>query len=101
MNNLLAMLPIEQGVFVFLLGLLIVFFGITIIVVVISIIGSIMKRLKDKPAKQKSAEAPAAALVAEGEEDESVRAAIIAAVMAYYMAQGNACKFKIKKIKRI
>ena len=101
MFNLLAMAPIEQGVFVFLLGLLIVFLGIGVIVVVVSVIGSIMKKLKNNPKAETPAPAVALPEVTTDGEDEKIRAAIIAAVMACYAAEGNVCKFKIKKIKRI
>jgi len=106
MNEILAMSAIEAGLFVFVMGLLVVFFGITVIVLVISLIGEGMKRKKDKPAKQEKLEENPVARVtptddASDEEEGRIRAAIVAVLTAYYFENGSNCEFKIKKIKRL
>ncbi|MBO4573585.1 MAG: OadG family protein [Clostridia bacterium] len=106
MENLLAMSKIEAGPFVFIMGMLIIFFGMTIIVVVVSLIGKILKSVDEKKARKKAAESSDdfTATVAETNDtdDENLRAAIISAVMAAYLAEtGSNCAFKIKKIKRL
>ena len=105
MNNFLAMEPIQAGPFVFVMGLLIVFFGIGIIVAVISIIGMIMKRSQNRTKKVKNEQpaAPTEPIVSatDDEEENRVRAAIVAVLTAYYFNQGSNCEFKIKKIKRL
>ena len=100
--NALLMTDVGTGLFVFLLGLSVVFFGMIIIVLVITVIGKIMKANDDKKAK-KAVSAPAvedALPTAEGD-DTKVVAAIIAAITAYYFAENNDCEFKVKRIKRI
>ena len=102
MNNLL-MDNLPASGLVFVLGLLVVFFGMAVIVLVLNIIGSIMKK-NDAKKKQKEQAAPATTTVETSEdqaEQERVRVAIVAAITAYYFNQGNNCQFKIKKIKRI
>ena len=103
MNDILAMSNLEAGLFVFVMGLLVVFFGITVIVLVISLIGSIMKRKKKTPTKAEdnSASANVAPVLCGDEDDEKIRAAIVAVIAAYYFDRGDNCQFRIKKIKRI
>lgn len=88
------------GVFVFLLGLLIVFFGMAIIVLVISLIGNVMKRSAEKK-KTENAPTAAPAVSENAEDDGAIVAAIIAAVTAFYAREGSPCEFKVKRIKRI
>lgn len=100
MNNFLAS-NLANGLFVFVLGLLIVFFGISVIVLVISIIGKIMsakKKRSEKKTTETVNEQPATQQ--EGITPETV-AAITAVLSAYYFSNESNCEFKIKKIKRI
>ena len=102
---LLAMSDLEAGPFVFVMGMLVIFFGMTIIVLVVSAIGKIMKSTNGKKAKKEASAdiAPKETAVSSSDtEDENLRAAIIAAVMAaYYAETGSNCAFKIKKIKKL
>lgn len=96
---------IETGLFVLILGMLIVFFGMAIIVWVISGIGKIMTAVKNKNAKKPANQnadavaAPAQAPVAGGVSPEVV-AVITAAVNAYYEKTNEKCEFAVKKIKK-
>ena len=103
--NALLMSKVGMGIFVFLLGLLVVFFGMLVIVTVISIIGKIMKSNAAKKEKTVVAKSEPAPVHDNAEgcscEDETLKAAIIAAVMAYFTTEGNGCEFRIKRIKRI
>ncbi len=106
--NALLMTEMQAGLFVFILGLLIVFFGIAVIVIVISALGKIMKAQSETTAVETTAVETAAATVqaapAQAEEDltpEKV-AAITAVLTAYFMAEGKSpCEFRIRKIKRL
>lgn len=119
LNNLLADYDyklfnngIETGLFVFILGILVVFLGIAIIVFVISTIGKIIpsvtaKKSGNKTTQKKSegsnslqitsANAAAAAIPAE------TVAVITAAIAAYYSQNSQSlskCDFVVKKIKK-
>lgn len=95
-----------------LIGFLVVFVGILIIIAIIWLVGLIMRKtnnlefLQKKKGAKKKAEAEqsdtaAAAIAGEGEIPAEVKAAIIAAVMAYYEGQQEKCEFTVKRIKRI
>lgn len=95
-----------------LIGFLVVFVGILIIIFTIWLVGLIMKKTnnleflsKGKKAKkvvEKKTE-PTTATTAEsdGEIPDEVKAAIIAAIMAYYEEKQEKCEFTVKRIKRI
>ena len=122
LNTLLEIVPgtgKNAGNFVFdnygealiyaLVGFLIVFAGIVIIIAVIWLIGLLMRKTdnlafltKGRKKKEEPAPAAEAQIAAEDEEvPDEVKAAIIAAVMAYCEAQSPKCDFKVKRIKRI
>ncbi len=104
--NALLMDILPAGLFVFILGLVVVFFGIIVIVLVVSIIGAIMKRKSNKPKTEKPvavAKAPQA-VQASADVDDKVKAAIVAAITAYYFAENSSnsnCEFVVRKIKRL
>lgn len=109
MNNLLsfaesfkANLPL--GLFMFILGMLVIFFGMTIIVLVVSVIGKIMTKSTSAPKKVEEAPIQEVSQVqVESEEiPDHVKAAIVAAITAYYFNENSSkCEFRVKKIKRI
>lgn len=92
-----------------LIGFLIVFVGITVIIAVIWLIGLLMRKtnnlafLTNRGKKKKAQPEPAtqskAATV--DEVPDEVKAAIMAAIMAYYESEQPKCEFKVKRIKRI
>ena len=94
---------IETGLFVLILGMIVVFVGMAVIILVISGIGKIMT-LKTKKANAPSktepaAETASAAQSANGVSPEVV-AVITAAVNAYYEKNNEKCEFAVKKIKK-
>lgn len=92
-----------------LIGFLIVFFGIALIILIIWLIGLILRKTnnleflsKIGKKKKKSTEAAAEVVKAsDGEISDEVKAAIVAAIMAFYSEEMPACEFKVKRIKRI
>ena len=108
MNDLLLMSELGMGLFTFILGLCVVFFGMIVIVLSVNLAGRIIHgketKKEEKPVKEvpTSVEAPTAPVVEEGV-PEHVRVAIIAAIAAYYES-GNAQpnhEFKVRKIKKL
>ena len=100
--NLLAS-NIQNGLLVFVLGMLIVFLGIALIVIVISILGKILHRNKQEPKTEEPEvvnTAPVTPYIEEGVTPQVV-AAITAVITAYYLSNGSNCEFKLKQIKRI
>lgn len=92
-----------------LIGFVIVFAGIAIIIAIIWLIGLLMRKTDNlafmtkgrKRSKNTEAEPPVEGPQdAEGIPDE-VKAAIAAAIMAYYETEQPQCEFKVKRIKRI
>lgn len=105
MTNLLLASNWFNGAYVFILGMLVVFFGITVIVLIISGIGKIMSAKSVQPKEEEDEEpvydtALATQPVYDGASPEVV-AAITAVLSAYYFSNESNCEFKIKKIKRI
>ncbi len=103
MTNLLLASKWFNGAFVFLLGMIVVFFGITVIVLVISGIGKVMSAKKSAPKQEVEEETPVERQdeqIYDGASPEVV-AAITAVLSAYYFSNESNCEFKIKKIKRI
>ena len=116
--NLLDIVRHENGSYYFsdfpealvyaLIGFLIVFAGIAIIITIIWLIGLLMRKtdnlafLKKIGKKNKDVEpAKDAVQVADDEIPDEVKAAIVAAIMAYYETEQPQCEFKVKRIKRI
>ena len=93
-----------------LIGFIVVFVGIIIIIGIIWLVGLIMrktnnlefltKKREKKPKADKKADVPA---VASSDDDipDEVKAAIVAAIMAYYQEREEKCEFTVKRIKRI
>ena len=119
LNNLLSLINQEgslgfgEACIYALIGFLVVFAGITLIILIIWLIGLLMRKTnnlaflsnlgKRKKSKKKKAEEAVAAEGTTESEDipDEVKAAIVAAIMAYYTADKPKCEFKVKRIKRI
>ena len=84
------------------LGTAIVFFGIIILILAITIIGKIINAKKEKPEEEKRVvqAPPAPAPVVEQGIPEHVKVAIMAAIYAYYSENQEKCEFTVKKIIR-
>ena len=92
-----------------LIGFLIVFVGIILIIAIIWLIGLLMRKtnnlafLTNIGKKKKKKQEPAPIETVSDTEDipDEVKAAIIAAIMAYYSEEKPKCEFKVKRIKRL
>lgn len=108
---------IGEGLIYALIGFVVVFVGIVLIILIIWLLGLIMKKTDNlaflsklkikKKSKAKPDESPAAdgekisAPATDGDVPPEVKAAIIAAIMAYYQEKSPECEFKVKRIKRL
>lgn len=95
-----------------LIGFVVVFVGIALIILIIWLVGLIMRKTnnlefltKKREKKPKTKKGQTAVnqsdAVADEEIPDEVKAAIIAAIMAYYEEQAPKCEFTVKAIKRI
>ena len=99
-------MPIGETSINALVGFLVVFAGISFLILVIWLVGKFMTKGSAKPKKQsvakvepqKPVETPAP--VEEGIDEETV-AVIMAALAAYYETNKPKCEFTVKRIKRI
>ncbi|MGN1104571.1 MAG: OadG family transporter subunit, partial [Candidatus Coproplasma sp.] len=92
-----------------LIGFLVVFVGIIIIIFTIWLVGLIMKKTnnleflskgkkkKEKVVESKSEASQATTTQDDGEIPDEVKAAIIAAIMAYYEEKQEKCEFTVKR----
>ena len=94
-----------------LIGFVVVFVGIVIIIGIIWLVGLIMRKTNnlefltkkhEKKAKaDKNADVHAAHVSSDDDIPDEVKAAIVAAIMAYYQESEEKCEFTVKRIKRI
>lgn len=92
-----------------LIGFSVVFVGIALIIVIIWLLGLIMRKTNNLAfltGGKKKNKQPPAKVVEEIQEDDGeipdeIKAAIMAAIMAYYCEAKPECEFKVKKIRRI
>lgn len=99
-----------NGALVFLVGLLVVFAGILILVLSITLVGKIITKFKigetttaTEDVTETVAEVEEAVVVEESDGiPAEIKVAIIAAVTSYYFAENKSkCDFVVKKIRRI
>lgn len=108
MVNLLASdISILDGLIYALFGMVFVFVGIAILIGIISIMGAVMKKrsapkkvVKNVPVKQAEPE-KVEAVAQEEELSDEIKAAIVAAIMAFYENEKPYSGFTVKRIKRI
>ena len=114
LNNLMSLMNQEgslgfgEACIYALIGFSIVFLGIILIIFIIWLVGLVMRKTdnlaflgKIRSKKNKHASDIQTENVNEDEEiPDEVKAAIIAAVMAYYCQEKPKCEFKVKRIKR-
>lgn len=94
-----------------LIGFIVVFVGIIIIIGIIWLVGLIMRKTdnlafltKKREKKVKTVqkeEVPSVAATSDDDIPDEVKAAIVAALMAYYQESEEKCEFTVKRIKRI
>lgn len=92
-----------------LIGFVVVFLGITLIICIIWLLGFILRKTnnleflskvgKKKKVSEKNVEI--AESVDDGEIPDEVKAAIVAAIMAYYSEAKPECEFRVRRIKSI
>ena len=127
LNSLLEIVPNPNGNYYFsgnangisealiyaLIGFVVVFIGIVLIIFIIWLIGLILRKtnnleflsklsIKGKLKKKKPIENQSNITVTEDEGiSDEVKAAIVAAIMAYYDDEKPDCEFIVRRIKRI
>ena len=90
-----------------LLGFCIVFVGILLIILIIWFVGFLMRKTNNfaflSRVKKKKVSEPVSEISNEdnGDIPDEIKAAIVAAIMAYYTEEQPKCEFKVKRIKRI
>ncbi len=93
-----------------LIGFVIVFIGIVIIIAVIWLLGLLMRKTnnlafltqrKNRKEPEKERITPSETAERDNDVPDEVKAAIIAAIMAYYETSKPQCEFKVKRIKRL
>ena len=94
--------PVINGLFVFVLGMLVVFAGMSIIVLFVTLAGKLFTTVKEEKKTQEPVIVDT--VVPSSNEDDipvHVKAAIVAAISAYYFSETKAkCDFVVRKIKR-
>lgn len=93
-----------DGAIYALIGLLVVFAGIALLILIISLFGLIMKRINAPEKSEKKSGGVEIQRVSEAKAEEvpdEIKAAIIAAIMAFYETEKPKCEFVVKRIKRI
>ncbi len=109
LNHLLAVTEpplgnnLSQGLFTFVLGMLVVFLGIAIIVIFVQLAGNIFNKSEKKEEVKPVEVVEEAPVVVEEGVPEHVKVAIIAAISAYYFNNEESksnCDFVVRKIKR-
>ena len=93
--------PLVNGLFVFILGLLVVFAGMLIIVLAVQLFGKIMNKPKEKVKDVNAETVPQPVATVSEEIPDHIKAAIVAVISAYYFESKSSCDFVVKKIKRI
>ncbi len=96
--------PVGEAALYALLGFLIVFLGISFLILVVWLVGKVMGKTAGratKVSKPKEVEEKAVSVEKEEEITEETLAVITAALMAYYEQANVKCEFTVKRIKRI
>ncbi len=104
MTNLLALTNFQNGLFTLILGLVVIFAGMAVIVLSVSITGKILSKKsepKETPVPVAEIKEEVKPVVEEGI-PEHVKVAIIAAIAAYYGEQPQPKnEFIVRKIKKL
>ncbi len=104
LTNLLSS-PLFTGSYTFVLGMLIIFLGIAIIVIFVSLAGKVFSVSKNnkKPIKKIEEKQVENNKIANSNEiSDEIKAVIVACISAYYFENKNSkCDFIVKKIKKI
>lgn len=93
-------LDIGEGLLYALLGFIITFLGIVILIFMIWAVGKIMSKIRMQK-KEVPPDAKEDNLTEENSLTPEIRAAIVAAIAAYYEGEKSVCEFKVKRIRRL
>ena len=94
--------PVINGLYVLILGMMVIFSGMLVIILSVTICGKIIGTGK-KEVKKEEVVVTQQVVEQQPENEEipaHVKAAIIAAISAYYFNSQSKCDFVVKKIKR-
>ena len=94
-----------SGGFTFILGMIVIFVGMTVLILCVAGFGKIADAIAKKTEKKemktdKPVEKPIET-ADDGSVPEDIRVAIIAAIAAYYAESGSKNEFKVRKIKKL
>lgn len=92
------------GIFTFILGMVVVFLGMALLVLLVSAVAKIFsaKKSENKGDEDEQEEAMQTSITnADDDIPENVKAAIIAAVIAYYQGEDKKQEFVVRKIKKL
>lgn len=93
------------GIFTFILGIVVVFAGMALLVLLVSAVAKIFaaKKVENKGDEDEQEEGvqPSITNIDDGDIPENVKAAIIAAVIAYYQGEDKKHEFVVRKIKKL
>ena len=95
---------VGEGAFYAVFGFIFVVLGITLLIVIFTLLGLIMKKVnsrKGKAKETKSKEPAAAVKPAEEGVSAEIIAVISAAIAAYYEGSAQKCDFVVRRIKRL
>lgn len=99
-GEIVTYLSAGEGFLYALLGFAVTFFGIVILIAVIWAVGKIMNEVKKRDTAKKEEVSETSDVQEEGLPPE-VKAAIVAAIAAYYAQEQSVCEFKVKRIRRL
>ncbi len=96
---------ISEALLYALIGFLVVFAGITLLIVVVWAVGKIMSAInptaQPKKVEAKPKQVEISPVVSSDDVDEETLAVITAAIITYYQKTNPKCGFTVKRIKRI
>ena len=94
-----------SGGFTFILGMIVIFVGMTVLILCVTGFGKIADAIAKKTEKKETkADKPVEKPIEtadDGSVPEDIRVAIIAAIAAYYAESGSKNEFKVRKIKKL
>ena len=92
---------IGDGAFYSVFGFLFVFIGISLLIVIFTLVGLAMKKANARKRTKKESDTPVLQIEEEEGVTPEVVAAITAALMAYYEQENVKCDFVVRRIKKI
>ena len=100
-ENPYRMATFSEAALYALLGFLVVFVGISFLILVIWLVGKVINRNTSRKTVVVAPKETKPISSQEEEIDEETLAVIMAALMAYYQNENAKCEFRVKRIKRI